>query len=58
VGEVFFAGEEADQGAALFGDLVAHGPAEHWVAGLDGVEDRALGYGAGYFELDLAGDAC
>jgi hypothetical protein len=34
VGPVFFADEEAKEGAALFGGVVADGAAEHGVAGL------------------------
>ena len=49
--------EEPDEGAALLGDLVADGAAEHRIAGFEGVEDAALGRGPLDFELDLAFDA-
>jgi hypothetical protein len=49
VGDVFFAGEEADQGAALVGNVIADRAAEHWIAGLERVENGALGDGGGDF---------
>ena len=57
VGEIFLAGEEADQGTALFGGLVADGAAEHGIFVFEGVQDRALGDRRGNIQLDLAIDA-
>src|SRR5205823_177714 len=42
VGEVFFAGEEAQEGAALLGVVVADGAAQHGIAGFERVQHRAL----------------
>src|SRR6266550_8441489 len=42
VGEVFFAGEEAQERAALLGDVVADGAAQHGIARLERVQHRAL----------------
>jgi hypothetical protein len=56
VGEVLFAGEEADERAALLGDVVADCAAEHGVAGLEGVEGGAQGGGAGDVKMHLAVD--
>jgi hypothetical protein len=39
VGEVFFAGEEAEERAALMGDVIADGAAEHRILALEGIED-------------------
>jgi hypothetical protein len=58
VGEVLFAGEEADEGAALLRDVIANGSAQYRIAYLEGVEDRALGNRAGNVELHLALDFC
>ena len=55
VGPVFFADEEAEEGAALLGDVVADGVAEHGVAGLEGVEDGGDGGGGGNVEGGLVG---
>jgi hypothetical protein len=41
LGEVFFAGEEAEERAALLGDVIADGAAKHWILGLEGIEDCA-----------------
>src|SRR4051794_15546129 len=43
VGEVFLAGVEPQEGAAAVRDVVADRAAEDGVAGLQGVEHRALG---------------
>jgi hypothetical protein len=53
VGPVFFADEEAEEGAALLGDVVADGAAEHGVGGLEGVEDGGDGGGGGDVEGGL-----
>lgn len=50
-GDVFGAGVEADEGAALVGGAVADGAAEGGVAGFDGVEDVAEG-GVGFAEVE------
>lgn len=54
VGEIFGAGEEAEEGAALKGVVIANGAAEHGVAGFEGVEDGSLGDGTDDFQADLA----
>jgi hypothetical protein len=54
VGDVFFAGEEADKGAAILGDVIADCAAEGGVAGFEGVENGALSDGGGDLELDFA----
>ena len=43
VGEVFAAGEETDEGAALLGDVVAEGAGEHGVTSFQCVEDSRAG---------------
>ena len=50
VGPVFFADEEAQEGTALFGGVVADGAAELGVGVLEGVEDGAEGDGWGNVE--------
>lgn len=57
MGEVFFAGEEAKEGSALAGEVIANGAVEHRVAGFEGVEDGSDGGFAGDVELDLPLDA-
>ena len=54
VGEVLPAGEEAHEGPALPRDVVADGPAQHGVAVLDGVEERAPRGRAPDLDLHLA----
>jgi hypothetical protein len=58
VREVFGIGEETDKGAALAGELIAKSAGQHWVAGFECVEDRALGDSALDGELHFAGDTC
>src|SRR5258708_3741486 len=41
-GIVFLAGEETQERTALLRDVVADRAAQHWILGLEGVEDRAL----------------
>jgi hypothetical protein len=48
VREILLAGEEAQEWTALQRDLVADGAAQHGIAGLEGVEDGALGDWAVY----------
>jgi len=56
VGEIFLAGEEAQEGTALLCIVIADGSAEHGVAGFESVEDRAECGLALDFELHLAMD--
>jgi hypothetical protein len=42
VGQILLAGEEPYERSALLRDLIADRPAQHRIAGLEGVEDRAL----------------
>ena len=56
VGEVFFAGEEAQERAALLGDVVADGAAQHGIARLERVQHRALCDRALDFERHLTAD--
>jgi hypothetical protein len=58
VGDVFFAGEEAQEGAALFRGVVADGALQHWVLGFERIEDGALRDGGWNFEQDVARDFC
>jgi hypothetical protein len=50
VGDVFFAGEEAEEGAALFCGVVANGSLQHGVLGFEGVKDGALRDGSLHFQ--------
>jgi hypothetical protein len=54
VGVVLGAGEEADEGSALMGHVVADRAAEDRVAGLQRVQDRAGRRGTRDVELDFA----
>ena len=54
--QVLLAGKEAEEGTALLGGVVADGPAQHWIAGLEGIEDGALRDGRGNFELHFGAD--
>src|SRR6266568_5205832 len=54
VGEVPLAGEEPQERPALLRDVVADRPAQHGIAGLEGVEDRALRSLALDLDLHLA----
>jgi hypothetical protein len=56
MGKVLPGSEEPDKRPALMGDVVADRPAQHRIAGLERVEDRALRYGPSHLELDLAVD--
>ena len=55
VGDVLLAGEEAEEGSAFEGNLVADGAAEGWVGGFQGVEGGADGGFGGDFEVYLMG---
>jgi hypothetical protein len=58
VGEVFFAGKEAQEGTALLGDMVADGAAQHGITGLERVQYRALRDWVLDFERHLSADVC
>ena len=51
--EILLAGEEPQERPALLGHLIADRPAQHRIAGLKRVEDRALRDRALDIELDL-----
>jgi hypothetical protein len=53
VREIFFAGEEAQKGAALFGVVVAYGSAQHRIADLERIQHGALRDWAFKFERYL-----
>ena len=57
MGQVLLAGEEPQERPAPLGDVVADRPAQHRIAGLERVEDRALRGRALDAELHLAVDA-
>jgi len=42
VGEVFFAGEESEEGTSLLGIVLADRPPQHGIAGLERVQHRTL----------------
>ena len=65
MGEVFFAGEEAQEGTTLLRVVVADGSAQHGIAGLERIQHRshsnarcvaASGFQIGDFERYLAAD--
>jgi hypothetical protein len=56
MGQILLAGEEAQHRPTLLRDVVADGSAQHRVAGLERVEDRALRDGARDFERHLGAD--
>ena len=55
VGQILFAGEEAQEWTALQRAVIANGAAQHRVAGFEGVEDGALRNWGCDFELRIAG---
>ena len=55
-GEILGAREEAQEGAALEGDMIADSAAQHGILRFQGVEDGALGNGAANFQADFSGD--
>ena len=57
VGQILLAGEEPHERPALLRDVVADRPAQHRIAGLERVEDRALRGRTLDVELHLAVDA-
>jgi hypothetical protein len=54
--EVFFAGEEAKEGAAFVRVVFTDGAGEHRITGFEGVEDGADGYGRRNVEGNFAVD--
>ena len=56
MGQIFLAGEEAQERPALLGDVIADGTAQHGIAGFECIEDRALRDRTYDFEFDLAAD--
>jgi hypothetical protein len=57
VREILLAGEEAKEGAALFGDVIANRALQHGIAGFERVEDRSLRDGAVDFDFNFVADA-
>ncbi len=55
-GEIFFAGEEAQERAALVSGVIADGAAEHGIVRFEGVEDGALGDWGRDFEREFCAD--
>jgi len=56
MGQILLAGEEPQERSALLGDLVAYRSAQHRIASLERVEDRALRHLTFDLELYLAAD--
>src|SRR5713226_3049089 len=54
VGQILLTGEEPDKRSALLRDLIADRTAQHRIAGLEGVEHRALGRLTLHLQLHLA----
>src|SRR5271156_3856413 len=54
---VFLAGEEAQEGAPLLGDVVADGAAQHGIAGFESIQDGAGSNRARDVQLDISFDA-
>jgi len=54
VGQIFLAGEEAQERSALLGDVVANRPTQHGISGFKCIEDRAQRGPALDFELHFA----
>src|SRR2546426_4003600 len=57
MGQILLAGEEPHERPAPLRDVVADGPAQHRIAGLERVEDRALRDRTFDVDLHLAVDA-
>ena len=53
MGEILLTGEEAQEGAALEGDVITNGAAEHGIARLERVEHGGKGNRRGDGELHL-----
>ena len=58
VGQILLTGEEPHERSALLRDVVADCPAQHRIAGFEGVENRALRRRTLDVQLHLAVDAC
>jgi len=56
MGEIFLTGEEAQERSPLLRAVVADGTAQHGIAGLECIEDRALRDWTFDFEFDLTAD--
>ena len=54
VGQILLAGEEADEGTATEGYVVADGSAQDGESGFEGIEDRAQRHWSVNLELNLA----
>ena len=54
MGQILSAGEESHKRTALLCNVIADGPAQHWIARLERIEDRALGHVSLDLELHLA----
>jgi hypothetical protein len=53
MGQIFFAGEEAQERPALLRDLIANSAAQHGIAGFQRVQHRALRHWSFDFNLHL-----
>jgi hypothetical protein len=57
VRQILLAGKESEKRTPLAGHVIADGPAQDWIVGLERVEDRPLGDGAvdrdAHFALDV-----
>jgi hypothetical protein len=53
VGDVLAAGEEAEEGASLFGHVIADGALERGMLGLQCVQNGAEGDRAAHFDCDV-----
>ncbi len=56
MGQILLTGKETQHRPPLAGDLVADRAAQHWIAGLERVEDRARRDGAHDVERYLGAD--
>jgi hypothetical protein len=54
MGQVFLAGEKAQERPALLRDMIANRATQHWVTGLECVEDRAQSHLALDFDFYVA----
>src|SRR5262245_37443336 len=57
VGQILLAGKEPHERSALLRDMIADRPPQHRIAGLEGVEDRALSDRSLDVELHFSTDA-
>src|SRR5260370_30751854 len=56
VRQILLACEEAQEGTALLRDVIANGPAQHWILGLERIDHRALRGRTRDVELHLTAD--